>query len=96
MRTMIVGALVFQLGHDFSAMEISGEMMRASMDLTRVSIGPRLFSHGNWDLVSTHPEIGDLFQLGHDFSAMEMMPLLGLIEKSLSSFNWATTFQPWK
>ncbi|WP_424444893.1 hypothetical protein [Methanothrix sp.] len=57
MRTMIVGALVFQLGHDFSAMEISGEMMRASMDLTRVSIGPRLFSHGNIIISSQISEI---------------------------------------
>jgi len=38
--------LVFQLGHDFSVMEIH-RANRAVRESCGVSIGPRLFSHGN-------------------------------------------------
>ncbi len=85
-----------------------------------VSIGPRLFSHGNYR-GSGRPEAerpsfqlghdfsameiwiqggqsykGVTFQLGHDFSAMEILLRMGFLTPICCSFNWATTFQPWK
>ncbi len=50
---------MFQLGHDFSAMEIIFEMMYSG-NAEDVSIGPRLFSHGDGGHFSPSTDIEKL------------------------------------
>ena len=62
----------FQLGHVFSDMEIVKDENDWSASST-VSIGPRLFRHGNaLIIVIAHDRPVHGFQLGHVFSDMEI------------------------
>jgi len=74
----------FQLGHVFSDMEITGISKALKTSTYQVSIGPRLFRHGNkrpnnskqgWVLLQ--------FQLGHVFSDMEIPPSAALLPSTL-------------
>ena len=67
-------------------------------------MGPRPFSRGNLvygligliGLSRIGIEVVGLLQWGHDLSAVETLAMPYTIVISLSGFNGATTFQPWK
>ena len=64
----------FQLGHVFSDMEIMKPDSNKNQKLIKqVSIGPRLFRHGNTRMGADNGRVYALeFQLGHVFSDMEI------------------------
>ena len=60
-------------------------------------MGPRLFSRGNGGKGAIEKLAEALLQWGHDFSAVEIsFWRTGIGCWKRSSFNGATTFQPWK
>jgi len=64
----------------------------------QASMGPRFFNRGNTapGPIVTAP-VGVLLQWGHDFSAVEMMEAGSKGKpRTVTGFNGATTFQPWK
>ena len=83
-----------QWGHDLSAVE-TGERNRADIQHCRASMGPRPFSRGNRGTPRPQVRFDLSLQWGHDLSAVETRET-PTTPPTLTSFNGATTFQPWK
>ena len=87
----------FQLGHVFSDMEIQ-PTHTASPSFIEVSIGPRLFRHGNLEGGAIRYFTGSEFQLGHVFSDMEMAAIflpLPISKKTRDTSIDETTLNFW-
>jgi len=85
---------LLQWGHDFSAVEISVRSI-VQPGSPGASMGPRLFSRGNF-IAPKALIMAALLQWGHDFSAVEIPSAFPIPAPTISRFNGATTFQPWK
>ena len=85
---------MLQWGHDFSAVEMSS--LDEAEALTKKLQWGHDFSAVEIATKSLMNALLLELQWGHDFSAVEMPPRRTLSPQLWSSFNGATTFQPWK
>ena len=98
LRDCLEDTIAFQLGHVFSDMEMRRLGVTHLKNNADVSIGPRLFRHGN----ATDSTYGN----GSEITGVSIGPRLfrhgnrsgALIQgkQEYESFNWATSFQTWK
>ena len=79
------------MGHVFSDMEIWDAQLLHCLRCC-VSIGPRLFRHGNIAAIEDPTERFQKFQLGHVFSDMEIDPFLQQVNDSGVVFQLGHVF----